>query len=77
MKEVRNLSGIYIRYKDPETGKYEPVVFEDLPTEYQKELLAKKDKEWIVDLAIELGNTINKIGDQFDLMSGTPEESTN
>ena len=39
MKTRRNLSGIYFRSKNEETGKYENVVFEDLSDEEQDEMM--------------------------------------
>ena len=69
MKTQRNLSGIYVRFKNPETDKWENRCFEDLPPEEQSSLLAGKEKEWILSLATALADTINKIGDELDLYS--------
>ena len=69
MKTKRNLSGIYFRSKNPQTGKYENVVFEDLNTEEQEQYMSGKSEEWLKSLARQLANTLNKIGDQFDIVS--------
>lgn len=69
MKERRNLSGIYFRSKNEETGKWENVVFEDLSEEEQDKKMEGRELEWIKSLAKQLANTINKIGEQFDIMS--------
>jgi len=68
MKERRNLSGIYFRSQNPETGKWENVVFEDLSEEEQDKFMEGRDKEWVMSLAKQLANTINEIGNQLDLM---------
>jgi hypothetical protein len=68
MKTRRNLSGIYFRSKNEETGKYENVVFEDLSDEEQDEMMNGRSEEWLKSLAKQLSNTINSIGDQLDLV---------
>lgn len=68
MKERRNLSGIYFRSQNPESGKWENVVFEDLSEEEQDKFLEAHDRKWVESLAKQLANTINEIGNQLDLM---------
>ena len=68
MKTRRNLSGIYFRSKNEETGKYENVVFEDLSEKEQDEMMNGRSEEWLKSLAKQLSNTINSIGDQLDLV---------
>jgi len=68
MKEKRNLSGIYFRYFDPEQDKWDNRVFEDLSEDEQNKYLDDRGIEWIKSLAKKLADTINKLGDQFDLM---------
>jgi streptogramin lyase len=70
MKTKRELSGIYFRSQNPETGKWDNVVFEDLTEEEQNKRMDDKDEIWLKSLAKQLANTINKIGDQFDIFSG-------
>ena len=67
-KTERGLSGIWFRYQDPETGKWGNRVFEDLPRDKQEECLKGKTKEWVESLAIQLADTITRIGEQFDLV---------
>lgn len=67
MKTKRNLSGIYFRVKNEETGKFENVVFEDLSEEQQDEVMNGRSEEWLKSLAKGLANTLNNIGEQFDL----------
>ena len=67
MKEKRNLSGIYFRSKNEETGKYDNVVFEDLSEEEQNRVMDGRGEEWLKSLAKQLGNTLNDIGEQLDI----------
>ena len=67
MKERRNLSGIYFRSKDEVTGKYDNVVFEDLTEEEQDKMMEGRGEEWLKSLAKRLSNTLNNIGEQFDI----------
>jgi hypothetical protein len=68
MKSKRGLSGIYFRSKNQETGKYESVVFEDLSESEQKELIKNYSKEQLISLSMLLANTINEIGEMFDIV---------
>jgi hypothetical protein len=68
MKTRRNLSGIYIRSKNKETGKYDNVVFEDLTSAEQDEFMDGQDKVWLKSLAKQLADTLNTIGEQFDII---------
>ncbi len=67
MKVERNLSGIYFRAKNAESGKFENKVFENLTEQQQDEVMMNREKEWVKALAKQLANTINIIGEQFDL----------
>ena len=67
MKERRNLSGIYFRSKNETTGKYDNVVFEDLTEEEQDKMMEGRGEEWLKSLAKQLSNTLNNIGEQFDI----------
>lgn len=69
MKYKRNLSGIYFRSKNEETGKWDNVVFEDLTEEEQDKQMNGRSEEWIKSLAKQLANTLNNIGEQFDILS--------
>ena len=68
MKTKRNLSEIYFRVKNKETGEYDNIVFEDLIEEQQDEMLDDRSEEWLKSLAKQLANTINNIGEQFDIV---------
>ena len=67
-KEKRNLSGIYFRVKRP--SGFKNVCFEDLSAEEQKEVVADYDKTALFSLAQQLANTLNEIGNHFDIMKG-------
>ena len=66
MKTKRNLSGIYFRFQD-ENGKLGNRTFEDLPEEKQDEIMKGRNEEWLKSLAKKLANTINDIGEEFNL----------
>lgn len=68
MKTKRNLSEIYFRAKNEETGKFDNVVFEDLTEEEQNNILNTKEIEFVNSLVKQLANTINNIGEQLDLI---------
>jgi hypothetical protein len=67
MKTKRNLSGIYFRFRNPETEKWENRTFEDLPESDQNKYMAGRDMIWIKSLAKQLAGTLNEIGEQFDI----------
>lgn len=69
MKTKRNLSGLYFRTKNEQTGQFENVVFEDLSEQQQNEMMTGRSEEWLKSLTKQLANTINKIGDQFDIVA--------
>ena len=67
-KEQRNLSGIYFRVK--RSSGFKNVCFEDLSAEEQNNLMLENDKDWLMSLAQQLANTLNEIGNHFDIMKG-------
>ena len=69
MKVQRNLSGVFVRYYNPETNKMENWCFEDLPRQEQLSILAGKDESFIIGMALSLADKLNDIGDQLDLKS--------
>ena len=69
MKVQRNLSGIYMRYQNPETKKWENWCFEDLPRQEQLSILAGKEQYWILSLTLALAEKLNDIGNQLDLIA--------
>jgi len=68
-KEKRGLSGIYFRHQNEDTKKWDNVVFEDLSEAEQDRIMEGRDIEWLRSLAKQLGNTLNEIGNQLDLVS--------
>lgn len=73
MKERRNLSGVYFRSLNEQTKKYDNVVFEDLSEEEQDIVMNGRSEEWLKILAKQLSKTLNKIGNQFDIISEEAE----
>lgn len=69
----RNLSGIYIFHKFENEERREPTCFEDCPEEKQDEWLNSLDAEAVKNLAKQLGKTLRKIGDQFNIAAGSSE----
>jgi hypothetical protein len=67
MVERRNLSGVFFRQKNEETGKYENVCFEELREDEKKRVLKDRPSEWKDQLIMILSDTLNKIGDQFNI----------
>lgn len=65
-KEQRNLSGIYFRVKRP--AGFKNVCFEDLSADEQKQAVADYNKDRLFSLAQLLANTLNEIGNHFDIM---------
>jgi hypothetical protein len=69
MTEQRNISGVYFRYQNPETGKWENWTFEDMPEEHQREIIQGKEREFVENMCIILSKKLREICDQFDIMS--------
>jgi len=69
MKTKRNLSGIYFRSENKDTGKWENTCFEDLTEAEQDRHMLNRGDEWVKSLAKQLADTLNRISEQFDLMS--------
>lgn len=78
-KKVRqtpnNLSGVYFRYQDKETGKYENCCFEDLPRDKQEEYCKNRSVEWLTGMVLALADTLKQVGDEFGLTTENPEET--
>lgn len=64
----RNLTGIYIFDKFEGEEKRQPTCFEDCQESTQDKWLEELDREALVNLAKQLGNTIKNIGDQLNLI---------
>ena len=67
VKTKRSLSGIFFRYQNPETEKWENWCFEDLPDGKQEEILQARGEEWLRSLCKNLADTINKLSETFDI----------
>jgi hypothetical protein len=67
MVERRNLSGVFFRQKNEETGEYENVCFEELRKQEKKRVLETRTLEWKDMMIMKLCDTLNKIGDQFNI----------
>jgi hypothetical protein len=67
MSKPNNLSGIYFRYQNPETGKWENWCFEDLPVEKQDEYMMGRDPEWLQGMVKKLAATLKHVGDEFGI----------
>jgi len=67
MKTKRGLSGIYLRFKNSETNKYENRCFEDLPHEEQLKCMKGKGTKWLESMIILLSNALNEIGECTDI----------
>lgn len=69
MKTKRNLSGIYFRAKNEETGKYDNIVFEDLSNEEQNKIMDGRSLDYLKGLCKQLANTLNDIGEALDIIN--------
>lgn len=67
IKEARGISGIYFRFQNPETNKWENRVFEDLPESQQDKILLTKEPEFVKNLCKALAKTLYNIAEQFDI----------
>jgi len=72
MKVNRGLSGIYYRTKID--GKWKNRTFEDLPLAEQENILDKADPEFLKNMIKMLSNTLNFIGNKFDISTNEEEE---
>ena len=68
MKVIRNLSGIWFRYQDPETKKWGNRCFEDLPEEKQNEYMKDRELDWHKSMIKHLADVINVLGNELDLI---------
>lgn len=66
MKTKRNLSGVYFRV-EMEPNKWQNYCIEDLPEDKIDWILQQHDKEWLINLVKILCNTINEIGENFNI----------
>lgn len=64
----RNLSGIYFRSKNEQTGVVENVCFEDLPDNEKDLVLTNFSHDQLRSLVKMLSRTIREIGDELDIV---------
>lgn len=68
----RNLDGAYFRVK--RDGKWQNICFSDLTDEEMDAELDGRTEMWLKSLCKHLGETIKRIGDEFDICCGDEEE---
>ena len=66
----RNLSGMFFRSKDLETGRWINLCFEDLSREEQEKILKEGSPVFNQGIALRLAEVLHQIGDQFDIAIG-------
>lgn len=66
MVEFRDLDGSYFRVK--RNGKWQNISFSDLTESEMYEVIDSKGMMWLKNMCVFLGQTIRKIGDEFDLV---------
>ena len=66
MVEFRDLDGSYFRVK--RNGKWQNISFSDLTESEMYEVIDSKGVMWLRNMCVFLGQTIRKIGDEFDLV---------
>ncbi|WP_105300561.1 hypothetical protein [Anaerococcus marasmi] len=66
MVEFRDLDGAYFRVK--RNGKWQNISFSDLTESEMYEVIDSKGMMWLRNMCVFLGQTIRKIGDEFDLV---------
>jgi hypothetical protein len=67
MKEQHNLSGIYFRFKNPETGLMENRCFEDLPKETQEDMIIGRPDTWLRSMVMTLANTLYEVAEKIQI----------
>ena len=73
MKIKRGLSGVYFRFQNEESWKWENRAFEDLPKENQLDMIKQKGNEWLQQMVITLAQRLYDIGEQFDITTESDE----
>lgn len=67
IKEARQISGVFFRFQNPDTGKWETRVFEDLPESEQDRVMEGREVGWIKSIAKIMANRLYEICEQFDI----------
>lgn len=63
----RNVSGMYFFDKFPGEETTTPTCFEDCSKEKQEEILANGEKDFVVQIALHLSETLKKVCEQFEI----------
>ena len=67
----RELDGAYFRVE--RNGKWENVCFCDLTLEERFKVMEGRSVEWLKSMCIHLANTVQVIGEQFDICAAEPD----
>lgn len=76
MSEVpskHNLSGVYMRFKNPVTGKMENRVFEDLPEQTMRDNLNGRSEDWLKEMVVLMAKCLHTVADEFQIQSVSDE----
>lgn len=68
------LSGVYIRFLNPVTGKYENRVFEDLPEQNMRETLDGRSEEWLKEMVIIMSKCLHTIASEFEITANSGQD---
>jgi hypothetical protein len=74
LPEAHQLSGVYIRFKNPVTGEYENRVFEDLPESAMRSTLEGRNEDWLKEMVVLMAKCLHTIADEFQIYSEHKEE---
>lgn len=74
IKEARGVSGIFFRFQNPETKKWENRTFEDLPIIEQDRVMEGRSIEWLQSLAKQLANALYEVCQKFDITTIEAEQ---
>lgn len=75
LPQSHNLSGIYIRFKNPVTGEMENRVFEDLPESAMRNTLEGRSEDWLKEMVIIMSKCLHTIADEFQISSGADADT--
>lgn len=75
--ETHQLSGVYIRFKNPVTGEYENRVFEDLPESAMRTTLEGRSEDWLKEMVIIMAKCLHTIADEFQIHASEPKDESN
>ena len=77
LPETHKLSGVYIRFKNPVTGKMENRVFEDLPESAMRTTLEGRDENWLKEMVIIMAKCLHTVADEFQISANDPDDESN